>query len=157
VKILNNLALVLLNSFLLRLLFPAAAVGVASLAESQQWGLFNYYDMPYLPTLVLSVVFMDFVIYLQHVMFHAVPLLWRIHRVHHADLDFDVTTGARFHPIEIILSMLIKFATIMVLGPPIAAVLIFEVLLECLPLFIPPIPCVRYRPPVPVWPIDPLL
>ena len=131
----NNVALILLNSFLLRLLFPAAAVGVASLADSQQWGLFNYYDVPYLPTLVLSVVFMDFVIYLQHVMFHAIPLLWRLHRVHHADLDFDVTTGARFHPIEIILSMLIKFATIMVLGPPVAAVLIFEVLLNATAMF----------------------
>jgi sterol desaturase/sphingolipid hydroxylase (fatty acid hydroxylase superfamily) len=84
---------------------------------------------------VVSVVVMDCVIYLQHVMVHAVPALWRLHRMHHADLDFDVTTGARFHPLEIILSMLIKFATIVVLGPPIIAVVIFEVILNATAMF----------------------
>jgi sterol desaturase/sphingolipid hydroxylase (fatty acid hydroxylase superfamily) len=78
---------------------------------------------------------MDFIIYLQHVLVHAVPLLWRLHRMHHADLDYDVTTGARFHPIEIILSMLIKFATIVVLGPPVVAVVIFEILLNATAMF----------------------
>ncbi|MEN8132319.1 MAG: sterol desaturase family protein [Pseudomonadota bacterium] len=131
----NNLGLVLLNTLLLRLLFPAAAVGMAAFATQQSWGLFNYVDVPYGLALVASVVTLDFVIYLQHVMVHAVPLLWRLHRVHHADLDYDVTTGARFHPLEIILSMLIKIATIALLGPPVIAVVIFEVLLNAVAMF----------------------
>ena len=131
----NNLALVFLNSLLLRFLFPAAAVGVAFLAQQHNWGLLNVFQVPFLLTVIISVGVMDFVIYVQHVMFHALPLLWRLHRVHHADLDFDVTTGARFHPIEIILSMLIKFATILVLGPPIVSVVIFEVLLNGTAMF----------------------
>jgi len=85
--------------------------------------------------MLASVVIMDFVIYLQHVMVHAVPALWRLHRVHHADLDYDVTTGARFHTLEIILSMLIKFATILLLGPPVVAVIIFEVVLNAMAMF----------------------
>jgi sterol desaturase/sphingolipid hydroxylase (fatty acid hydroxylase superfamily) len=131
----NNLGLVVLNTVLLRLLFPAAAVGVAAFTSSQGWGLLNHFHVPYVVAVILSVVAMDFIIYLQHVMVHAVPALWRLHRVHHADLDYDVTTGARFHPIEIILSMLIKFATIVVLGPPIIAVIIFEILLNATAMF----------------------
>ncbi|MCU7863955.1 MAG: sterol desaturase family protein [Candidatus Thiodiazotropha sp. (ex Lucinoma borealis)] len=131
----NNLGLIFLNSLILRLLFPTAAVGVAVLAQQQGWGLLHYYELPYALSVVIAVVTMDFVIYLQHVMVHAIPLLWRLHRVHHADLDYDVTTGARFHTIEIILSMLIKFATIMVLGPPVVAVVIFEVLLNATAMF----------------------
>ena len=131
----NNLGLVFLNSFILRLLFPAAAVGMAAFASEQGWGIFNYYQPPFMVAVVVSVIAMDFIIYLQHVMVHAVPVLWRFHRVHHADPDFDVTTGARFHPIEIILSMLIKFATIAVLGPPVLAVVIFEVLLNATAMF----------------------
>jgi len=131
----NNIALVFLNSFVLRLLFPAAAVGMAALASQQGWGIFNYFEMPFVIATVVSVIALDFIIYLQHVMVHAVPALWRLHRVHHADPDIDVTTGARFHPIEIILSMLIKFATIMVLGPPVIAVIIFEVLLNATAMF----------------------
>ena len=132
---LNNLALVFLNSFLLRLLFPAAAVGVAAFAAEHGWGLFNYYQLPFLVVVILTVVAMDFIIYLQHVLVHAVPVLWRLHRVHHADLDYDVTTGARFHPIEIILSMFIKFATIIVLGAPVVAVIIFEIILNAMAMF----------------------
>ncbi len=131
----NNLALVFLNSLLLRLLFPAAAVGMAAFAADQGWGILNYVDVPAAVAILVSVLAMDFVIYLQHVMVHAVPALWRLHRVHHADIDFDVTTGARFHPLEIILSMLIKFAAIMVLGPPVVAVVIFEVLLNATAMF----------------------
>lgn len=93
----NNLGLTFLNSIILRLLFPAAAVGVAILAQQQGWGLLNRYPLPFPLAVVISAVVMDFVIYLQHVMVHAIPLLWRLHRVHHADLDYDVTTGARFH------------------------------------------------------------
>ncbi|WP_029134790.1 sterol desaturase family protein [Sedimenticola selenatireducens] len=131
----SNLGLVVLNSVVLRLLFPAAAVGVAALAEQRGWGLLNLYRLPDLLTVVIAVVALDFVIWLQHVMVHAIPLFWRLHRVHHADLDYDLTTGARFHPLEIILSMLIKFAAILVLGPPVLAVVIFEVLLNATSMF----------------------
>ena len=135
VRWLHNLALVALNSLILRLLFPLAAVGFALLAAERGWGLLNAIEVPYWWAFVLSVIALDFAIYLQHVVFHAVPLLWRLHRVHHADADIDVTTGARFHPIEILLSMLIKFAAIAVLGAPAAAVLAFEVLLNATAMF----------------------
>ncbi|MCG6868661.1 MAG: sterol desaturase family protein [Gammaproteobacteria bacterium] len=131
----SNIGIVFLNSVILRLVFPAAAVGMALFASREGWGVFNYIDAPYWIEILVSVVFLDFTTYLQHVMVHAVPVLWRLHRVHHADLDFDVTTGARFHPVEILLSMLIRFATITVLGPPVAAVVIFEVLLNATSLF----------------------
>lgn len=131
----NNLGLVFFNSFVTRLIFPAAAIGVAGFAAENGWGLLNYYDVPFAVAVVVSVIAMDFIIYLQHVMVHAVPVLWRLHRVHHADLDFDVTTGSRFHTIEIIVSLLIKFATIVVLGPPVVAVVIFEVLLNATAMF----------------------
>lgn len=131
----NNLGLVFLNSLVLRLLFPAAAVGVAAFAGEHGWGVLNYIELPFWLAVLLSVVAMDFIIYLQHVLVHAVPALWRLHRVHHADLDYDVTTGARFHTLEIILSMLIKFATIVVLGPPVLAVVIFEVVLNAMAMF----------------------
>ncbi len=131
----NNLGLVFLNSLVLRLLFPAAAVGVAAFAEQHGWGLLNLYQFSFAISVLLSAVVMDLVIYLQHVMVHSVPLLWRLHRVHHADIDYDVTTGARFHPIEIVLSMLIKFATIAVLGPPVVAVVLFEVILNGTAMF----------------------
>lgn len=135
VRWLHNLGLVVLNSLILRLLFPLAAVGFALLAAGRGWGLLNAFALPFWWAFALSVIALDFAIYLQHVMFHAVPLLWRLHRVHHADADFDVTTGARFHPIEILLSMLIKFGAIAVLGAPAAAVLVFEVLLNATAMF----------------------
>lgn len=131
----SNLGLVFLNSVLLRLIFPTAAVGMAVFAEAHGWGVFRVADVPFALMVIASVVALDLIIYLQHVLFHAVPLLWRLHRVHHADLDFDVTTGARFHPIEILLSMLIKFAAIAVLGPPVLAVVLFEVLLNATSMF----------------------
>ena len=131
----NNLGLVFLNSFIVRLIFPAAAVGVAAFAVENGWGLLNYYQLPFAVSVVISVIAMDFIIYLQHVLVHAVPVLWRLHRVHHADLDYDVTTGARFHTLEIIISMLIKFATIVVLGPPVVAVIIFEIMLNATAMF----------------------
>ena len=131
----SNLGLVVLNTVMLRLLFPLAAVGVAAFCVQNGWGLINHFRVPFAIAVPLAVIAMDFVIWLQHVMVHAVPALWRLHRVHHADLDYDVTTGARFHPLEIILSMLIKFATIVVLGPPVVAVVIFEVLLNATAMF----------------------
>ncbi len=132
---LNNIGLVVLNTVLLRLLFPLAAVGIAIHAGAQQWGLLNQVDIPGWLAVPFAVVVLDAAIYMQHLMFHAVPVFWRLHRVHHADLDFDVTTGARFHPIEIVLSMLIKFAVIVLLGPPVLAVVIFEVLLNGTSMF----------------------
>lgn len=131
----SNLGIVSLNSFLVRLLLPVVAVGFALFAEENNWGLFNYLDVTFWIAVVASIAILDFAIYLQHVMFHAVPLLWRLHRMHHADLDFDVTTGARFHPVEIILSMFIKFAVIAVIGAPAVAVIVFEVLLNATSLF----------------------
>jgi sterol desaturase/sphingolipid hydroxylase (fatty acid hydroxylase superfamily) len=126
----SNLAIVALNTVLLRILLPATAVSLASLSATRDWGLLNNLPLPWWSTVVGSVVLLDLAIYLQHVMFHAVPALWRLHRMHHADLDFDVTTGARFHPLEIILSMLIKFGVVAALGASALGVLIFEVLLN---------------------------
>ncbi|MGE5242569.1 MAG: sterol desaturase family protein [Bacteroidota bacterium] len=131
----SNLGIVFLNSALVRVLLPLTAAGFAVLAASRGWGVFNNFAAPAWFAVLASVVILDFAIYLQHVMFHAVPLLWRLHRMHHADLDFDVTTGARFHPIEILLSMLIKFAVIALIGAPAVAVIIFEVLLNATSMF----------------------
>ena len=131
----SNFAIVAVNTVILRLLFPLAAVGMALLAQDRGWGLFNAFEVPAALAVVASVVALDLVIYLQHVMVHAVPVLWRLHRMHHADLDFDVTTGARFHPLEIVLSMLIKLAALALLGAPAVAVVIFEVLLNATAMF----------------------
>lgn len=135
IRWLNNLGLAIFNTFLLRWLFPSAAVGMAAWATEYGWGLLNDYQLPFWLAVAASLLVLDFTIWLQHVMMHAVPVLWRLHRVHHADLDFDVTTGVRFHPLEMGLSMLIKFAAIAVLGPPIVAVVLFEVLLNATSMF----------------------
>jgi len=124
-----NLLLVAGNTLLLRVVTPTAAVGAAVLAAERGWGLMHALEMPPAVALVASVLLLDLAIYLQHVMFHAVPLLWRLHMVHHADLDYDVTTGSRFHPIEILLSMGIKLALVTLIGAPAAAVILFEVIL----------------------------
>jgi sterol desaturase/sphingolipid hydroxylase (fatty acid hydroxylase superfamily) len=131
----SNLGIVVLNTVLLRALFPLAAVGLAISASASDWGLFNQTELPIWIEVIFAVVLLDGAIYLQHVMFHAVPALWRLHRMHHADLDYDVTTGARFHPIEIILSMLIKLSVVAVLGASPVAVIIFEVLLNATAMF----------------------
>src|SRR6516164_8943095 len=131
----SNLAIVAFNTVLLRLLLPATALSLALIAAQRGWGLLNNLRLPWWSTVVVSVVLLDLAIYLQHVMFHAVPALWRLHRMHHADLDIDVTTGARFHPIEIILSMLIKFGVVAALGASAVGVLIFEVLLNATSMF----------------------
>ncbi len=131
----GNLGLVLLNTALLRLLSPIATVALAALCAKEGWGLFNYVAAPAWLAVPLAIVAMDFVIWLQHLVFHAVPWLWRLHQVHHADVDYDLTTGSRFHPIEIGLSMLVKLATITLLGAPLLAVLIFEVVLNAAAMF----------------------
>lgn len=131
----NNLGIVVIDTIVLRVVFPMAAVGMALVAEERQWGLLNNVELPGWLAIFVGAVALDFVIYLQHVLFHAVPALWRLHMVHHADLDYDLTTGIRFHPIEILLSMLIKYAAVVTLGPPAVAVLIFEVVLNASAMF----------------------
>ncbi|MBK8174293.1 MAG: sterol desaturase family protein [Rhodospirillales bacterium] len=131
----NNLGIVVVDTIALRLVVPVLAVGLALVAKERGWGLLNVVGMPAWLGLIVSVLVLDLAIYLQHVMFHAVPALWRLHRMHHADLDFDVTTGLRFHPIEILLSMGIKLVVVAALGPPAIAVLIFEVVLNATSMF----------------------
>jgi sterol desaturase/sphingolipid hydroxylase (fatty acid hydroxylase superfamily) len=131
----SNLAIVALHTALVRILLPASAASLALLGAKRGWGLLNNALLPGWAAVLGSVVLLDLAIYLQHVMFHTVPALWRVHRMHHADLDFDVTTGARFHPIEIILSMLIKFGVVAALGASALGVLIFEVLLNATSMF----------------------
>ncbi len=135
VRWVSNLGITFMNPFLVRLLFPVLAVNMAVKSQERGWGLLNNFDLPSWLDIVVGIVVLDLVIYLQHVMFHAIPILWRLHMVHHADLDYDLTTGLRFHPIEIILSMVIKLSAVVILGPPVAAVLIFEVLLNGLAMF----------------------
>jgi sterol desaturase/sphingolipid hydroxylase (fatty acid hydroxylase superfamily) len=131
----GNLGIVAIDTLLIRVVAPAGAVGLALWLAERGWGLFNMVATPAWLAIPLSVLVLDLAIYGQHVAFHAVPLLWRFHRMHHADLDFDVTTGLRFHPVEIALSLGIKLAVVAVLGPPAVAVLIFEVLLNGTSLF----------------------
>ena len=126
----GNLGLVAIDTLILRVLFPATAVGMALLAERRGWGLLATADLPAWVEITAAVVLLDLVIYAQHVLFHSVPLLWRVHRVHHADLECDVTTGLRFHPFEIVASMAIKLAAVTAIGAPPLAVLIFEVVLN---------------------------
>ncbi|MCP4108851.1 MAG: sterol desaturase family protein [Desulfobacteraceae bacterium] len=131
----SNLSLVLLNSLILRWSFPVLAVGFAGIVREHHWGLLNNITVPMGLSIIVSLLILDCAIYLQHVMFHALPLLWRFHRMHHTDLDYDMTTGVRFHPFEILLSMGIKLGVIALLGPPAVAVLVFEVILNLAAMF----------------------
>jgi len=131
----GNIGIVAINTFLLRILFPAGAVGISIWVGRQGWGIFNLAEWPFWLEIVLTVIILDFVIYMQHVMFHAVPALWRLHMMHHADLDIDLTTGTRFHPIEIIISIGIKAGAIIILGAPPVGVIIFEIILNGTAMF----------------------
>jgi sterol desaturase/sphingolipid hydroxylase (fatty acid hydroxylase superfamily) len=131
----SNLGLVALNTLLMRLVLPTTAVGVAVAAEGKGLGLLNLLHLPDVVAFVLALVLLDLAICLQHVLFHKVPWLWRLHRMHHADVEVDATNGLRFHPIEILLSLGIKFALILIMGVPAAAVVVFEVLLNGLAVF----------------------
>ncbi len=131
----NNLLLVFVNAFLLRILFPVLAVGVADFAAQKNLGLFNIIHLPLALSIPLIIIFFDFVIYLQHVVFHLFPVFWRFHRMHHTDLDLDTTSGLRFHPIEIILSMLIKIFFVFLLGAPAIGVMLFEIILNAMAMF----------------------
>jgi sterol desaturase/sphingolipid hydroxylase (fatty acid hydroxylase superfamily) len=132
---LANLTIVALNPLSIALVYPILPVGVALLASEQSWGLLNQLSLPYWFEVLIGVVALDLVIYAQHVLHHAIPVLWRLHMVHHADLDFDMTTGLRFHPIEIIVSMAIKLSAVAALGASALAVLIFEVALNATSMF----------------------
>jgi len=132
---LANLTIVALNPLCVVLLFPILPTGIALIADKQGWGLFNQVNIPFWLEMAAGVILLDLVVYTQHVLHHAIPLLWRLHMVHHADLDFDLTTGLRFHPIEIVVSMAIKLAAVAVLGVAPLAVLIFEVALNTTSMF----------------------
>ncbi|MBL8819391.1 MAG: sterol desaturase family protein [Planctomyces sp.] len=131
----SNLGLVVLNMALSRILIPITAVGAALISEKQGWGLLHQVAWPPWGELTLAVLILDLAIYWQHVLFHAVPVLWRLHFVHHADLDFDVTTGLRFHTLEILISAAIKIFIVAMLGPSAKAVIVFEVLLNATAMF----------------------
>ncbi len=131
----NNLALVVIGTLLLRAVFPLAAVGVAAPGAQAGWGLLNTWRVHEGLAFIVSLLALDLAIWVQHWSFHRVPLLWRLHRMHHADLDFDVTTGLRFHPLELALSMLIKVVVVLLIGAPPIAVLVFEILLNATSLF----------------------
>ncbi len=131
----TNLAMVVLSSVLVRILFPAAAVGAALWAQMQGFGLFRLVGVAPVLAGVLGFVILDFVVWLEHWASHKVPILWRIHRMHHADTGFDLTTALRFHPVEIVLSMIWKAAIVTVLGVPVVAVLVFEIVLNGMAMF----------------------
>jgi sterol desaturase/sphingolipid hydroxylase (fatty acid hydroxylase superfamily) len=131
----HNLALLVIDVIALRILIPGAAVAVAIHVERNGWGLLNAWELPAWSTVLVAVILLDLAIYFQHVLFHSVPTLWRLHRVHHADLDFDVTTGTRFHPLEILISAGIKCAAVAAIGASPFSVLIFEVLLNATAMF----------------------
>ncbi|WP_245654823.1 sterol desaturase family protein [Nitrosomonas mobilis] len=131
----NNLTLTFINSILLKILLPVTATGVAAYAACNQWGLFNQLVWPAWLAIIMSIVLLDLAVYGQHVALHAFAPLWRLHRAHHADLDLDVTTGLRFHPLEILFSMLFKFAVIVLIGAPVMGVLVFEIILNAMAMF----------------------
>jgi len=130
-----NLGIVIIDSLALRLILPVTAVYIASLNESSGGGFLNQSGLPHWLAVVIGVMLLDFIIYLQHAMFHAFPIFWRLHMMHHTDLDFDTTTGVRFHPLEVLLSMGIKVGAVFVLGIPALAVVLFEIILNATSLF----------------------
>ncbi len=131
----DNLGLVAVDTLIVRLLIPVLPVSLALAAAENGWGILNYLDWPMAVSWVVTVMVLDFIIYIQHVLFHVLPVLWRLHKVHHSDLDIDVTTGVRFHPFEILISTGIKLGAVAAFGFPAGAVLFFEVLLNATSLF----------------------
>ena len=132
---LSNLTITIINPLIVRSIFPVIAVAMAIKAEKMGWGLLNHVELPGWIELVIGIFVLDLVIYLQHVLFHALPLFWRLHMIHHSDLDYDLTTGLRFHPFEIIISMVIKLSAIVTIGPSGLAVLLFEIILNATSMF----------------------
>ena len=132
---LANLGIVAVDTFVVRFLLPVLPAGFALLCRQEGWGLLNHFQVPYGVAVFAGVVLFDFFIYLQHVLFHHLPTLWRLHMVHHADLDFDLTTGIRFHPVEILISMGIKLGLVYLFGPPALSVILFEIILNSAAMF----------------------
>jgi sterol desaturase/sphingolipid hydroxylase (fatty acid hydroxylase superfamily) len=130
-----NLSMIAIATLLARLIFPLLPVGMALLAEEHGWGILNLVALPSWLALTLAIIALDLVIYLQHVLFHYLPVLWRLHRMHHTDLDLDASSGNRFHPLEILISIGIKLAAILVIGASPLAVLLFEILLNATATF----------------------
>ncbi len=135
IRWINNLGLVGLNSMLITLLMPIVAVSAAHWAELHSFGLMNWLHISTTTSVILSIVVLDGIIYWQHQLFHSVPLLWRLHAMHHADQDIDVTTGTRFHPVEILISMWVKIGAVTLLGAPVWAVIAFEIILNASAMF----------------------
>ena len=131
----TNLGLVVIDTIAIRLLFPIIAVGAALWAQTQGWGVLNLIALPNWVAVLMAVIVLDMMIYWQHVASHRIPILWRLHKVHHADRDLDASSGLRFHPVEIVLSMVYKMMIVVVLGAPVLAVIIFEILLNACALF----------------------
>ncbi len=131
----SNISITFINSALVRLAFPVLAVGVAFFGLEQGWGILNNIEVPELLAGIIAIIVLDLTIYVQHVVFHLIPPCWKLHMMHHADIDIDVTTGARFHPVEIMLSMCIKISVVAALGAPPWSVVVFEVLLNATAMF----------------------
>jgi sterol desaturase/sphingolipid hydroxylase (fatty acid hydroxylase superfamily) len=131
----GNLGIVVIDTAVVRLLLPVSAVGTGLVVEREGWGLLNLAGVGGWPAIVLGFLVLDLAIWAQHLAFHKMPVLWRLHRMHHADLDIDVTTGLRFHPVEVLLSMLIRLAVIVMVGIPALAVLAFEIALNATSMF----------------------
>ncbi len=131
----TNLGLVVIDTLAIRFLFPVIAVGAALWAQGKGWGILNWVVLPNWAAILLAVIILDMMIYWQHVAFHKIPVLWRLHKVHHADRDLDASSGLRFHPVEIIISMGYKMGVVVCLGVPVLAVFIFEILLNACALF----------------------
>ncbi len=131
----SNIGLIVISSILVRFILPTAAVGIALHVEQEQVGLLNHYNLPFILQFLFAFILMDLAMYFQHVIFHALPIFWRFHRVHHSDLDCDITTGVRFHPFEMIISILFKFLIIVTIGAPVLAVVIFEIILNAAAMF----------------------
>ncbi len=131
----RNLAMVVINAIVVRVLFPAGAVAAAILAEQRGWGLLNQLELSTPVAMLVALVALDLIVYGQHMLFHRVPLLFRFHRMHHADLDFDVTLATRFHPMEMLASMLIKYGAVLLLGASPVTVLVFESALNVVSMF----------------------
>lgn len=135
VRWLSNMGVVAIDTLAVRLLFPIIGVNVAFAAQQKGFGLLNVIHLPEWMSVLIGILVLDLVVYLQHLMFHAVPLIWKLHMMHHADIDYDVTTGLRFHPFEIIISMVIKMTAIAALGPSVFTVILFEIILNGTAMF----------------------
>lgn len=132
---LNNISLVVCGTIAVRIILPTAAIGMAYIVEQEHLGVINHFDLPFWLTVLITFILLDLSIYFQHIIFHVIPVLWRFHRVHHSDLDCDVSTGIRFHPVEILISILLKIVVITMLGAPVMAVILFEIVLNLMSMF----------------------